>query len=165
MAEPLTSVNIFENFNISRARMYAPRLPANVQLELPATPGADTSRRTSHGTFELLNPEGFSFNVLDRKPEAREHRKRTIGASRFRRAIRPVLVLLFGVTTLRVTCNDTWARRKALKSRQRAILVDLEGRTPHQRQYFRKFRHFDTTGACTKLAVLSTACAVGHAGR
>ena len=81
------------------------------------------------------------------------------------RAIRPIPVLLFGVTTLRVTCNDTWARRKALKSRQRAILVDLEGRTPHQRQYFRKFRHFDTTGACTNVATLSPAHAVGHAGR
>ena len=72
-----------------------------------------------------------------------------------RRANCPLPVLLFGVTILRVTCNDTWARRKALKSRQRAILVDLDGRTPHQRQYFRKFRHFDTTGACTKLLVHS----------
>ena len=71
-----------------------------------------------------------------REPEAREHRKRIIAASRFRRAIRPVPVLLFGVTTLRVTWYDTWARRKALKSRQRAILVDLEGRTPHQRESF-----------------------------
>ena len=100
-----------------------------------------------------------------REPDAREHRKRIVDASAFRRAISPVSVLLFGVTTLRVTCNDTWERRKALKSRQRAILVDLDGRTPHQRQYFRKFRLFDTTGACTKLAVLSTARAVGHAGR
>ena len=49
-----------------------------------------------------------------------------IDASAFRRAIRPVRVLLFGVTTLRITCNNTWARRKALKSRQRAILVDLK---------------------------------------
>ena len=48
--------------------------------------------------------------------------------------------------------NETWARRKALKSRQRAIFIDLEGRTPHQRQYFRKFCHFDTRGACTKVA-------------
>ena len=115
--------------------------------------------------MELLNPEGFSFKAVVREPEAREHRKRPIDASRFRRAIRPVPVLLFGVTTLRVTCNGTWARRKALKSRQRAILVDLECRTPYQRQYFRKFRHFDTTGAYTNLAVLSTARAVGNAGR
>ena len=63
-----------------------------------------------------------------------------------------VPVLLFGATALRITCNDTWARRKALKSRQRAILVDLDCRTPHQRQYFRKFRDFDTTGACAKVA-------------
>ena len=100
-----------------------------------------------------------------RKPEAREHRKRIIDASVFRRAIRPVPVLLFGVTTLRVTCNDTWARREALKSRQRAILVDLEGRTPHQRQYSRKIQHFDTTGACTKVAAFCSARAVDHAGR
>ena len=100
-----------------------------------------------------------------RKPDTRENRKATIGASAFRRAIYPVPVLLFGVTTLRITCNATWARRKALKSRQRAILVDLEGRTPHQRQYFRKFRHFDTTGARAKVAWQFTARAVGHAGR
>ena len=116
--------------------MHAPRLRANVQLELWATPGADTWRGPSHDTLELLNPEGFSFKAPAREPEAREHRKRIIAASRFRRASSPVRVLLFGVTTLRVTCNNTRARRKALKSRQRAILVDLEGRTPHQRQYF-----------------------------
>ena len=107
----------------------------------------------------------WSFKALVREPDARENRNATIDANAFRRAIRPVPVLLFGVTTLRITCNDTWARRKALKSRQRAILVDLEGRTPHQRQYFRKFRHFDTTGACTNVATLSPARAVGHAGR
>ena len=100
-----------------------------------------------------------------REPDARENRKATIDASAFRRAIRPVPVLLFGVTTLRVTCNDTWARRKALKSRQRTILVDLESRTPHQRQYFRKIRLFDITGACTTVATRSPAHAVGHAGR
>ena len=55
--------------------------------------------------------------------------------------------------------------RKALKSRQRAILVDLEGRILHQRQYFRKFGHFDTTGACAKVACPFAARAVGHAGR
>ena len=99
------------------------------------------------------------------EPDARENRNATVDASAFRRAISPLPVLLFGVTTLRVTCNDTWARRKALKSRQRAILVDLEGRTPHQRQYFRKFQLFDTTGACTNVAALSPARAVGHAGR
>ena len=132
--------------------MHAPRLHVHSQLGLWATPSADTWRGPSHDTLELFDPEGFSFQALVREPETREHRKRMIDASAFRRAIRPGTVLLFGVTTLRVTCNDTWARRKALKSRQRAILVDLEGRTPHQRQYFRKFRLFDTTGACTKLA-------------
>ena len=145
--------------------MHAPRLRANVQLKLWATPGADTWRGPSHDTLELLKSEGFSFKALAREPEAREHRKRTIGASRFRRAIPIVRVLLFGVTTLRVTCNGTWARRKALKSRQRTILVDLERRTPHQRQYFRKFRHFGTTGACTKVACLFTNRVVGHAKR
>ena len=145
--------------------MHGSKLHVYSQLGLWATPGADIWRGPSHATLELFNHEGFSFKTLVREPEAREHRKRTIDASAFRRAIRPVPVLLFGVTTLRVTCNDTWARRKALKSRQRAILVDLEGRTPHQRQYFRKFRHFDTTGACTKLAAQYPAHAVGHAGR
>ena len=115
--------------------------------------------------MELFNLNGFSNNELAREPDAREQRKRIIGASPFDSAISPLLVLLFGVTTLRVTCNDTWVRRKALKSRQRAILVNLKRSTPHQRQYFRKFRHFDTTGACTMLAVSFTARAVGHAER
>ena len=106
--------------------MHAPRLPPYLQRALWATPGADTWRGPSHDTLELLNPEGFSFKALGREPEAREHRKRIIAASRFRRAIRPGPVLLFGVTTLRATCYDTWARHKALKSRQRAILADLE---------------------------------------
>ena len=145
--------------------MHAPRLPPFVQLALWATSGADTWRGPSHDTLELFDSEGFSYEALVREPEAREDRKRPIDASAFRRAIRPVRVLPFGVTTLRVTCNDTWARHKALKSRQRAILVDLEGRTPHQRQYFRKFRLFDTTGACTKVASFCSARAVGHAER
>ena len=145
--------------------MHAPKLRGHSQLALWATPSADTWRGPSHDTLELLNPEGFSFKALVREPEAREHRKRIVDASAFRRAISTVSVLLFGVTTLRVTCNDTWARRKALKSRQRAILVDLEGRTPHQRQYFRNFPHFDTTGACNKVACSFTARAVGHAER
>ena len=129
--------------------MHAPRLPPYVQLELWATPGADTWRGPSHDGVGSFNPEGFSFKALVREPEAREHRKRIIDASAFRRAIRPVPVLLFGVTTLRVTCNGTWARRKALKSRQRTILVNLDARTPHQRQYFRKFEHFKIFGPCT----------------
>ena len=84
--------------------MHAPRLPAYVQLALWATPSADTWRGPSHDTLELLNPEGFSFKALVREPGAREHRKRPIDASAFRRASRPVPVLLFGVTTLRVKC-------------------------------------------------------------
>ena len=96
-----------------------------------------------------------------REPEAREHRKRIIGASRFRRAIRPVPVLLFGVTNIRVTCNDTWARRKALKSRQRAILVDLKGRTPHQRQYFRNFRLFRHHGCMHQACHLISSSSCG----
>ena len=131
-------------------------MPPNVQLTLWATPGADTWRGPSHDGVGCFNPEGFSFKALVREPEAREHRKRIIAASRFHRAIPPVPVLLFGVTTLRVTCNITWVRRKALKSRQRAILVDLEGRTPHQRQYFRKFRLFRHHGcmhqACRQMS-------------
>ena len=54
----------------------------------------------------MFNPEGFSFKALAREPEAREHRKRSIDASAFRRAIRPVPVLLFGVTTLRVILKE-----------------------------------------------------------
>ena len=39
-------------------------------------------------------------------------------------------ILFYGVTTLRVTWKDTWARRKALKSRQRANFMILEASAP-----------------------------------
>ena len=48
-------------------------------------------------------------------------------------------ILLFGCNHSTSHVNDTWARRKALKSRQRANFMNLEARTPHQRQYFGKF--------------------------
>ena len=73
------------------------------QLGLWATPGADIKRGPSHNILELFNPDGFSFKAPGRKLDAREHRKRIIDATPFRRAIAPVPVLLFGVTTLRVT--------------------------------------------------------------
>ena len=87
--------------------MHAPRLHGHSQLALWATPGADTWRGPSHDSVGSFNPEGFSFKALVREPDAREHRKRTIGASRFRRAIPPVPVLFFGVTTLRLTLKTT----------------------------------------------------------
>ena len=82
--------------------MHAPRLPPFVQLALWATPGADTWRGPSHDILELFNPEGISFKAPGRELDAREHRKRPIDATPLRRAIAPVPVLLFGVTTLRV---------------------------------------------------------------
>ena len=82
--------------------MHAPRLPPYLQLALWATPRADTWRGPSHNTLELFDSEGFSYEALVREPEAGEHRKRPLDASAFRRAIPPVPVLLFGVTTLRV---------------------------------------------------------------
>ena len=109
-------------------------MPVHSQLGLWATQGADIKRGPSHDILELFNPDGFSFKAPGRELDAREHRKRPIDASPVRRAIAPVPVLLFGVTILRIMWNETWTRRKALKSRQRTILVDLEGRTPHQRQ-------------------------------
>ena len=58
----------------------------------------------SHDIFELINPEDFSKYELARAPDAREHRKRTIDPWAFVSAIVPLPVLLFGATTLRVTC-------------------------------------------------------------
>ena len=106
--------------------MHAPSLPPYVQLTLWATPDADTWRGPSHDGVGRFNSEGFAYEALVPEPDARENRNATIDASAFFQAIRPVPVLLFGATTLRITCNDTWARRKALKSRQRAISADLE---------------------------------------
>ena len=48
-------------------------------------------------------------------------------------------IFLYGVTILRIMKNEAWARRKALKSRQRANFMNLEARTPQQRQFCRKF--------------------------
>ena len=79
------------------------RLPVHSQLGLWTTPGADIKRGPSHDLLELLNPDGVSFKALVREPAARENRKAIISAKHFRRAIAPVPVLLFGVTTLRAT--------------------------------------------------------------
>ena len=84
-----------------------------------ATPSADTWRGPSYDSVGPFNPKGFSFKALVREPDARENRNAITDANAFHRAIRPVPVLLFGVTTLRVTCNSTWARRKALKANER----------------------------------------------
>ena len=72
----------------------------------------------------------------------------------FVKQLPPLMQLLYGATTLRVTSNYTAARRKALKSRQRANFIDLEPRTMHQRQYFRKFRVFGISMSCKTLAWL-----------
>ena len=130
--------------------MDAPKLLVRSQLALWATPGADIKRGPSHDRNELFDPDGFSNNELARTPDAREQQNAIIGANPVRRAIAPVPVLLFGVTTLRVVWNEAWARHKALKSRQRAILINLEAWTPHQRQYFRKFGHSEIPDTWTK---------------
>ena len=83
--------------------MHAPGLPSFVELALWGTPGADTCRGPSHDIVGLFGPEGFSYKALVCEPDARENRNATIDASAFRRAIPPVPVLLFGVTTVRIT--------------------------------------------------------------
>ena len=60
-------------------------------------------------------------------------------------------ILLYGVTTLRVMWDEAWARRKALKSRQRANFMNLEAWTPQQHQFFRKFGHFKISASWTRL--------------
>ena len=60
----------------------------------------------SHDVFELFNPGGFPNYAFVRAPDAREHRKAIIDAEAVVRAIVPLPVLLFGVTTLRVTCGS-----------------------------------------------------------
>ena len=73
------------------------------------------------------------------------------------RIIRPPFVeqsplstlLLFGCNHSTNHVNDTWARRKALKLRQRTNFVILEAWTLHQRQYFGKFHDFQKFDMCT----------------
>ena len=89
--------------SISKIRVHAPKFRVHSQLALWATPSADTWRGPSHDTLELFNPEGFQFDAPEREADARENCNTIVGGSAFRRAIRPVPVLLFGVTTLRVT--------------------------------------------------------------
>ena len=73
------------------------------QLGLWTTQGANTKRGPSHALLGMLNPDGISFNALVRKLNAHDHLNFIFGADRFRRAIAHVPVLLFGITTLRVT--------------------------------------------------------------
>ena len=58
-------------------------------------------------------------------------------------------ILVYGVTTLRIMWNEAWARRKALKSRQRANFMNLEAWTPQQRQFSRNFGHSKISGSWT----------------
>ena len=51
-------------------------------------------------------------------------------------------ILLYGVTTRRVTWDEAWSSRKALKSRQRANFMILEASAPRQRNFFGKFHDF-----------------------
>ena len=64
-----------------------------------------------------------SFPVTETKPKVRKRPDRTTA---FRGAIAPVddITLRCNHSTSHV--NGTWARHKALKSRQRAILINLE---------------------------------------
>ena len=57
-----------------------------------------------------------------REPETWEQRKRNIGTNSFRRAIRPVPVLLFGVTTLRIT----WCVWTVVPYRPRILTVNAK---------------------------------------
>ena len=67
------------------------------------TPSTHIKTGPSHDTLGLINPEDFSKDGLVRTPDAREHAKRIIGAGGLRLDFCPLPVLLFGVTTLRVT--------------------------------------------------------------
>ena len=65
----------------------------------------------------------------------------------------PGVGITLETTALRVTWNDTWVRRKALKSRQRPNFVILEAWAVHQRQYFVKFHDFQISGSRDRLLV------------
>ena len=92
--------------------------------------------------------QNTSFMVTKAMVKVRKRMDRTTA---FRRTIAHVddITLRCNHSTKHV--NDTWARRKALKSRQQANFVILESWTLHQRQYFGKFHGFQISGPCNRL--------------
>ena len=87
-----------------------------------------------------------SFPITEIKVKVR---KRTDCTGRIRGAIAPADDITLRVQPLYESCEMERGHRKALKLRQRAILVDSEASAPHQRQYFRNFGHFEISGPCT----------------
>ena len=69
-------------------------------------------------------------------------RKRQDCTTTFRRAIARVDDITVRCNHSTSHVNETWARRKALKSRQRTNFMNLHALTLHQRQYFGKIQDF-----------------------
>ena len=69
-------------------------------------------------------------------------------------------ILLYGATTLRIMWDEARERRKTLKSRQRAILVNLEARTQSPASIFSKISTFRHHGCMRQgcLSVRSSSC-------
>ena len=63
----------------------------------------DIKTGPNHDRGELIDPESFPNYGFIREQSDREHPKRPIGSGGLRLDFCPLPVLLFGVTTLRVT--------------------------------------------------------------
>ena len=58
---------------------------------------------------------------------------------------------LYGATTLRGTSNINRDAARQWNSRQRRNFIKFHSQTPHQLQYFRKFRDFEISVPCNRL--------------
>ena len=77
----------------------------------------------------------FAMTLIQATNIDPKDRKCTGHRSRSREAIAPGNRLLIGCNHYTNHANDTWARRKALQSRQRTNFGSLEASANHQRPY------------------------------
>ena len=145
MVKPLTSFNIFENFEFSKFRYHATGCVVYYNFLVIKT-------GPSHNKLELIDPDNFPNSSVSRKQNAREHRKFTIGAWAFDSAIDPGAVFLYGVTTLRNTWNIRCGAARQWNSRQRKKKHQFWCPNPSPASIFSKISNFRNFGVMPPVA-------------
>ena len=91
-----SKISSFRNFDVMEPVAWSP-------ITFFATASAHIHRGPSHDPCRLIDSEEFQKDAFSKEQNAREDPKRPIDPEQFVRANCPLPVLLFGVTTLRVT--------------------------------------------------------------
>ena len=98
--------------------------------------------------------QNLNYGVI-REQSDREHSKRINGAGALCNEFCPLSVLLFGVTTLRVTWNATWSAARQWNSRQRTKFNKINASTGSDWSWASKissFQNFEIFGVMEMLA-------------